>query len=79
MLLLTLHVSDVKGILMNRLVTLCAAMLPCLIFTGCSGSDSGVLAPPPVSAAATEKMTAAEMQMMETMSPGGIADPGNGS
>lgn len=52
------------------------------LFVGCSQGnaydDPAMTAPPLAPSSTPDKMTAAESKMMETMSPGGIADPDQG-
>lgn len=53
-----------------------------VLLTGCSGADAepvSELPPPAASTAAGEEMDPADKAMMETMAPGGIADPDQGS
>lgn len=61
-------------------VTCCLVLLSAAtLFVGCSQGnaydDPASAAPPLAPSSTPDKMTAAESKMMETMSPGGIADP----
>lgn len=68
-----------------KTVSVCLAMLS--ITTLCFGCSQGSVfddpatsvAPPLAPTSSPENMSAAEKKMVETMSPGGIADPNQGS
>lgn len=63
---------------------LCFALGVTAVLCGCGGGDAAatntgaVAAPPLPEDAAPGDMSPADKAMMETMSPGGVADPGQG-
>jgi hypothetical protein len=62
---------------------LCFALGVTAVLSGCGGGDAptntGAVAPPPLPEdTSPENMSAADKAMMESMSPGGVADPGTG-
>lgn len=63
---------------------LCFALSVTAVLAGCGGADTtatntgAVAAPPLPEDSSPENMTEADKAMMESMSPGGEADPGTG-